>query len=408
MRSVRVLRTIRAAEFTELVALYFVQGAAQASWLVPLSPVLTAHGMGSIVPYAYAAWASAAFVSPLIFGAVADRHASPVKVLRGLTLATAAAMILAGIAIRSGWHPGLVLAIIELYSLCASPTASIAATIIFSRLADAPRQFGPIRAMATLGWMAGCWFVSAFNADKSASAEFIGAALWLISAVVTFFLSGEQRISVPAASNWRERFGLDALSLLKNRDHRVVFITTALFCIPLAGFYPYAPRQLRDLGFAHTSAWMSLAQVTEIISMLSLGFLLSTWRLKWIFAAGLSFGVLRFALSAMNGKASLLAGIILHGCSFTLVFITAQIYLEQRIESAWRARAQALLTLMNSGVGNLIGYLGTGWWFSWCEQRPSSNWTWFWLGLVGVVTLVLAFFLVAYRGKGVGLHPAKQ
>ena len=35
----------------------------------------------------------------------------------------------------------------------------------------------------------------------------------------------------------------------------------------------------------------------------------------------------------------LLLGIFLHGASFVPVFITAQIYLNQRIDSAWRTRA---------------------------------------------------------------------
>ena len=74
----------------------------------------------------------------------------------------------------------------------------------------------------------------------------------------------------------------------------------------------------------------------------------------------------RVAVSGMNTHPSRLLGISLHGASFVLVFITAQIYLNQRIEAAWRARAQALLTLLNGGVGNLIGYLGSGWWFSAC------------------------------------------
>jgi len=42
---------------------------------------------------------------------------------------------------------------------------------------------------------------------------------------------------------------------------------------------------------------MSLAQTTEIIAMFGLGWLLHNWRLKWIFAAGLALGVVRFALS---------------------------------------------------------------------------------------------------------------
>ena len=151
--SLRVLRTIRKAEYAELMALFFLQGAALGMWFVPLSTVLDAHGLHAIKPFAFAATALAAFVSPLIFGAMADRHASPVIVLRGLSLATAAAMALASTGIKLGWNPWLVLALIQLHALCSSPTFSIASTIVFARLADAQKEFGPIRAMATLGWM---------------------------------------------------------------------------------------------------------------------------------------------------------------------------------------------------------------------------------------------------------------
>src|SRR5215831_13007182 len=100
MRSVHVLRTIRKAEYAELVALYFIQGAALGMWIVPLSRVLDAHGLQAVKPYAFASTALAAFVSPLIFGAMADRHASPVIVLRWVSLATGAAMALASMAIQ--------------------------------------------------------------------------------------------------------------------------------------------------------------------------------------------------------------------------------------------------------------------------------------------------------------------
>jgi len=221
-------------------------------------------------------------------------------------------------------------------------------------------------------------------------------------AVFTFFLPA---LEVPRSAehlSWRERLGLDALTLLKNRNHRVVFITTTLFNIPLCAFYPYAPAHLRDLGFAHTSAWMSLAQTTEIIGMFSLGWLLLNWRVKWIFACGLGFGIVRFALSALNSKFALLAGITLHGASFTLVFVTAAIYLDQRIDPAWRTRAQALLALMNGGVGSLIGYLGTGWWFNACTHTTNTDWPVFWGGLAALVGGVLVYFLSVYRTVGDG------
>src|SRR5216684_1006847 len=114
MRSVRVLRTIRRAEYAELIALFFLQGAALGMWFVPLSTVLDAHGLR---------------------------------------------------AIKAGWIPWLVLAVIQLHALCASPMFRLASTIVFARLADAKQEFGPLRAMATLGWMAGCLLVSALGAD---------------------------------------------------------------------------------------------------------------------------------------------------------------------------------------------------------------------------------------------------
>ncbi len=395
----RVLRTIRRVEYAELVALFLIHGAALSMWFVPLSTVLDAHGLNHIKPYAYATSALAALVSPLIFGAIADRHASPVPVLRGLSLATAVSMALASAAIGLRWNQWIVLALIQLHALCSAPTWSLSSTIIFARLADARMEFGPIRAMGTLGWMAGCWLVSLLNADSSVLSGFSGAVTWLVVCGFTFFLPVVETPKPVVKLTLRQRLGLDALTLLRHHDHRVVFITVALFAIPLAGYYPYTPPHLQALGLRHTTAWLSLGQVTEIMCMAMLGGLLLKRRLKWIFAWGLGLGVARFVACAFDIKAGLLAGIVLHGCSFTLVFITAQIYVDQRVEPAWRARAQALISLMSSGLGNLAGYLGTGWWFSVCATETPGQWRGFWLGLAAAVAMVLVYFMLAYHGK---------
>jgi len=376
-------------------------------WFVPLSTVLDAHGLQGIKPYAFATSAVASFISPLIFGAMADRHTSPVRVLRWLAVATCAAMALAATGIKLGWNPWLVLGIIQLHAVFSSPTWSLSTTIVLSRLNDARREFGPLRAVATLGWMAGCWLISAVNADASTLAGFGGAATWLVLAAFTLLLPGLAPPKSEGHLTLRQRLGLDALSLLKNPDHRVVFITAALFAVPLAAFYPFTPPQLRELGLRHTTAWMTLGQVTEIISMLALGWLLSNWRLKWIFAGGLGFGLLRYVLCAMNGKTAVLAGVTLHGFAFSLFFVTAPIYLNERIDAAWRTRAQALFTLMTSGVGNLIGYLGTGAWFARCLRSGGMDWSLFWGGLAAVVAAVAVYFLVAYHGRSSRLAKAR-
>ncbi|MBL9189709.1 MAG: MFS transporter [Opitutaceae bacterium] len=397
-----MLTTLRRAEYAELIALFFLQGAALGMWFVPLSTVLEAHGLAAIRPWAFATSGVAAFVSPLLFGAIADRHASPVKVLRWLALATALAMALASTAIRLGASPWLVLALIQLHAFCSSPTWSLASTIIFARLADARKEFGPIRAMATIGWMSGCLIVSTLGADQSTVAGYAASAVWLAVSAMTFWLPVLKTPKSAAGLTWVQRLGLDALTLLKNRDHRAVFLTTTLFTIPLAAFYPYTPLNLRELGLVHTSAWMALGQVTEVIVMVALGGLLMRWRLKWIVALGLAVGVVRFALPAVGTPWALLLGVLLHGASYTPVVITAQIYLDQRVDPAWRARAQALMSLMNSGVGNMLGYLGTGAWFAACTAEGATRWPLFWGGLALISAALLGLFLAAYRGRAAG------
>jgi MFS family permease len=395
-----VLTTLRRAEYAELIGLFLLQGAALSMWFVPLTSVLEAHGLAHLRPWAFATSGLAAFVSPLIFGAMADRHASPVKVLRALAFATAITMTLASSAIRFGAGPWLVLAAIQLHALCSAPAWSLGSTVIFARLADAKREFGPIRAMATIGWTGGCLLVSALGADQSTLAGYGGAVMWLLVCGMTFWLPPLEAPKSAAGLTWTQRLGLDALSLLRHRDHRVVFLTTTLFTIPLAGFYPYTPPHLRDLGLTHTTAWMTLGQVTEIIAMAALGGLLLRWRLKWIIATGLALGVVRFVLCATGTRAGVLLGVLAHGASFTLVLITAQIYLDQRVDPAWRARAQALMTVVNGGVGNVLGYLGTGAWFAACMEGGTHRWPLFWGGLALASGVVLAIFLATYRGRG--------
>jgi nucleoside transporter len=386
-------------EYGELTVLFLIQSMATGIWMVPLSVVFKAHNLVGIAPYAFATSALAALVSPLLFGAMADRHASPVTVLRGLSVASAVTMSAAAWSIKQGWSPGWVLLLIQIYALCAAPTGSIVSAIVFSRLHDSQRQFGPIRAGATVGWIGGCWLVSALNADSSVLSQYTCAITWLVLAAFTFLLPGVPPPEPAGHPSLLQRLGWDALVLMKNRDHRAVFVTAALFAIPLAAFYPFTPLQMQQLGFLHTSAWMTLAQTTELIAMFSLAGLFLRWRLKWIFVAGLVFGLLRFVLCAVNGKVWLLAGTSLHGLSFTLYFITAQIYINERVGPEWRARAQAMMALMTNGIGSLIGYLGTGWWFNACTTASVTHWQWFWGGLAAVIVLVQLYFLTAYHGK---------
>ena len=396
-------------EYAELIALFFIHGMAMGMWFVPLGSVLDGNGYTdvhifgaaiSVKALAYAASGISAFISPLIFGAIADQRMAPVKLFRWLALATGCAMCAATTAIKFHAQPLAVLALILLHAIFSTPTWSISTTIVFSRLGDARRQFGPIRAMATVGWVLGCFIVSTvLKADRSTLAGYCGTIAWMAVFAFSFTLPSVAPAAPAERLTWKQRLGLDALSLLRNRDHRVVFIAAALYNIPLAAFYPYSPTHLEQLGLHRTIAWMTLGQITEVIAMFSLAGMLTRWRLKHVFLTGIGFGVLRYALCAIDGKWWLLTGITMHGFAFALFFITVQIYLEQRIEARWRARAQALFVLMYSGFGNTLGYLGCGWWFRASSEGKVTHWPQFWGGLSISVAAVFIMFAFAYKGR---------
>ena len=152
-----MFRTLRKAEYAELMILFFIQSAAMAIWFVPLGPILDAHRLHDIKPFAFAASAVAAFISPLAFGAMADRHVTPSKVLRWLALATAAILAVIATAIKDGWNAWLVLALIQLFYITYSPMFSVSTALVFARLEDPRRNSAPsARSPPSAGCPAGC------------------------------------------------------------------------------------------------------------------------------------------------------------------------------------------------------------------------------------------------------------
>lgn len=386
---------------TRLCVLYAVHACALGFWGVNLGAVLKAYGLEHIVPYAFACSSIAAFISPLAMGALADHHWAPERVLRMLGMGSTVFLFLMYFAIQQGWGAAWVLVLTQIHALWSVPTFGLSTSLILSRLSNPKEQFGPIRLWATVGWMAaGILISSVLHADKSVVSGYAACVTWIITIGLTFSLPKKRRLELPKARRTiQEVLGLDALPLLTHPDHRVVFITSGLLNMALAAFYPFTVLHLQDLGIERATMVMGIGQISEIITMLALSAVLTRLRLKWVFLAGIGFGVARYALFFLNSTPALVLGIFLHGFCFTLFFITAQIYLEQRVAASMRARAQALMTLMTSGFGNLFGYLGIGWWRVFCMTEGHTDWPQFWAGMTLLTIGVFAFFAVAYKGR---------
>jgi MFS family permease len=384
-----------------LCTLYAVHACALGLWGVNISNVLKAYGYESLVKYVFACSGVAALVSPLAVGALADHRMSAERVLRLLGVGCMVFITALYYAIQHHWSVGWVLALAQMHALWSVPTFGLSTSFVLSRLKRAKEEFGPVRLWATVGWMAGGIIVSwVLHADDSVVSGYAAAVAWGVTVALTYTLPKYERLAIPKpARTIKERLGLDALPLLTHPDHRVVFITAGLLNMSLSAFYPFTVLHLEDLGVKHVTVVMAMGQITEIITMFSLSHVLSRLRLKWVILAGIGFGVMRYVLFTLNAVPALMLGILTHGLCFTLFFVTVQIYLEQRIPPEMRARAQALLTLVMSGLGNLIGYLGTGWWRTACRKEAITDWPRFWMGMTGVTMLVFVFFAVFYKGR---------
>ena len=62
-----------------------------------------------------------------------------------------------------------------------------------------------------------------FGADEATLAGYGGAMIWLLISGFTFFLLALETSKAARGLTWKQRLGWDALQLLRDRDHRVVF-----------------------------------------------------------------------------------------------------------------------------------------------------------------------------------------
>ena len=334
----------------------------------------------------------------MLAGTLADRHFSPNVVLRWLCAGMAALLFLTFLAIERGWNQYLILVLIQMFQFCFAPSWGVASTLVLAQLSDPGRQFGPLRAWGTFGWMAAGPFVSlVLHADGSTLPGFASAACWAGVAVFTFFLPNVPPKKTLDRVSGGALFGLETFRLLRDPQHRALFLTAALLSIPLAAFYPYTPMHLQDLGIERVSAAMSLAQVFEAVAMFAMAPILTAFRLRPIFVSAIFAAVLRYVLFGLDSRWALISGILMHGICFTLFFIPAQIYIEKRVARDLRFRAQALLTLLIGGFGNLIGYLGCGALHSLCSSGGRTDWPLYWGVLAASLLCVWVYFLAAYR-----------
>ncbi len=374
---------------------FFLLAAAPGFWFPALSNVLDEYGLGSWKLAIFLVQPITSLISPLIFSAQVDQRLQAQKVLGWIMLLGASFLFLSFHALEHEWGGSWFLFFFIINSLISAPAWSLITTITLSNLADPGKNFGYFRVWGTMGWMIAGWIVSFAALDFSAETGKIGAGVRILAGLACFLLPATLPQGAKAKS-WSDALGLSAMKLLKDRDLCVYFTSALLFSIPLGAYFLHTPEHLKELGVTAVSGVMTIAQVTETVAMLGMGWVIARYRVKKILLIALGFGVLRYGFYAFDEVTWLVLGISLHGICWTFFFEAGRIFLHRRVDEGMRTQAQALLGFFTGGVGGILGVIFVNLLYE--AIVPQFGWSLYWMILTGMNAIAMLLFALGYQG----------
>ncbi|MFO7179934.1 MAG: MFS transporter [Pseudomonadota bacterium] len=351
-----------------LSAMFFLDVAVTAAY----HPLLSVHLTRALalspaeVGLVYAMGPLATLVAPLLAGALADGKLAAERLLAIANLGRALALVLVSRA--TTLHEALLA--VGVLGLVGSPTAVIGTSIALHHLEDAPGGIGRTRVFGTVSWIVTLWFVGtclealarAGMGAPTRATFWIAAGLALVSAAYALTLprTPPSRFSGPLAF-------LGAVSLVKNRDFRVLLVASVLgamcmqFHVVLHPLFYMDERAGLGLDLAATSRASSVAQMLEVALFPMLGLLVQRFGLRRVVLLGMVAWPLRFAAYVFGGPAAFVIGMqALHGVNVVCGQIAVQIAVDRLAAPAIRASSQALLAAATFGLGSLAGQLLCG------------------------------------------------
>lgn len=385
---------------------FFIWGA----WFVTLGTFLGANlqAQGPEIGQAFSTQSWGAIIAPFFVGLIADRFFNAERLLGILHLAGAGLMwAMSQSTDFASFYP-LVLA----YMLVYMPTLALVNSVSFGQLRAPDQEFGQIRVWGTVGWIAAGLVISYLFAWDSPAALAQGALhnTFLLAGGASLLL-GLYSFSLPATPpaargtsvSARELLGLDALTMLKDKNFLMFFVASILICIPLAFYYQNANPFLTGIGVENATGKMTLGQASEVLFMLALPLFLARFGIRWTLALGMAAWVLRYVLFAFgdanDGVWLLILGIVLHGICYDFFFVSGQIYTNSKAGSAVKSQAQGLITLATYGVGMLIGFAVAGQVTASHSQAGAVDWQQIWLFPAGFAAVVLVLFVLLFKGE---------
>ena len=383
---------------------FFIWG----GWFVTMGTFLSQsfNASGLQLANAYETQSIGAIIAPFIIGLIADRYFSAQKILGFLHLSGAFLLYMAGSSNDfSSFYP-----FVLLYMILYMPTLALVNSVAFRQMSDPSKEFPPIRVFGTVGWIiAGLviGFLGWESENLLAYTFYLTASASAILGVFSFTLPSTPPTADKGDYSIKKILGLDALSLLKDKNYLIFFISSILICIPLAFYYQHANQFLNELGMSRAAAVMSLGQISEALFILLLPIFLKRYGIKITLIIGMLAWAIRYILFAYGdvGEKSwmLILGVILHGICYDFFFVSGQIYTDNKAGEQFKSSAQGLITLATYGLGMLIGFRSAGYITDQYAVDGGHDWAQIWMIPSGFALLVLIFFILTFKNEKIEL-----
>ncbi len=385
---------------------FFIWGA----WFVTLGTFLgnNLKATDGEIALAFSTQSWGAIIAPFVIGIIADRYFNAEKILGILHLLGAVLMYF--MYQSSAFDDFYMLVLV--YMILYMPTLALVNSVSFNQMKNPAKEFSMVRVFGTAGWItAGLSISYVFSWDQG---ENIGQGLlkntFLMTAIASLVL-GVFSFTLPktppkAASSeklgLKDILGLDSLSLFKDKNFLIFFISSVLICIPLAFYYQNANPFLVEIGMDNPTGKMTLGQISEIAFMLLLPYFFTKFGFKKTILVAMAAWVVRYLLFAFGDVEELgfmlIVGIALHGICYDFFFVSGQIYTDSKAGEKFKSSAQGLITLATYGVGMLIGFWVAGKISTaYLLQDGKHLWKTIWMYPAGFALAVFILFAIFFK-----------
>jgi NHS family xanthosine MFS transporter len=300
------------------------------------------------------------------------------------------------------------------------PTLSLSITVAYSALKsegkDVVKDYPPIRVWGTIGFIAALWVIDWTKSETSANQFYIASGVALALGLFAFTLPKcPPLLGKTGKKTLADALGLKAFELFKTPKFAIFFAFSLLLGAALQLTNAYGTTYILDFAkvpaykslwaVEHSSAIISISQISETLFILAIPFFLRKFGIKNVMLFSMLAWVLRFGLFAFGDPAGglwmIILSCIVYGMAFDFFNISGSLFVETQTTPEIRGSAQGLFMMMVNGFGAFFGSIGSGFIIDkfFTNADGGKDWHNIWLTFAAYALVIAVIFPFVFRYK---------